>query len=238
MIHARSIGSGLSCAALAAVLRFTASSCSIRSPGKDEARFAVLASVDEMPGATGAMADSQAPASSVRFGLGPITLPDYLLRTEIVTRRDGTRIVPSPTEHWSEPFDRAVERVLGIDLERALGAGRIAHYPWYRSDRPDVQIQIAFARCEREESGKVVLAARWTVRGLDDEAKAIERESRIERQAASAAGSSTALALSQALADLAAEIAQASSGLSSAVQASSAQNPAANGKAASGAEPH
>jgi uncharacterized lipoprotein YmbA len=192
--------------------------CSLLSPEKDPTRYAVLASVDEISGAAAgasAQAASEASAPSapnvpnVRYGLGPIAVPDYLLRTEIVTRHDGTRIVPSATERWSEPFDRGVERVLAIDLERALGTRRIAHHPWYATDRPDLQIEVAFSRCEREDKGHVVVAAHWTLRQLPESGPAVERQSRIERNVAGADGASTALALSQALADLAAEIAQA-----------------------------
>jgi uncharacterized lipoprotein YmbA len=186
------------------------SACSFLSPGKDTSRYAVLASVDELSSGPAA---AQETASAARVGLGPVTLPDYVLRPEIVTRRDGTRLEPSATERWAEPFDRAVERVLGIDLERELGAGRIEHHPWYATNRPDVQIQIAFARCEREETGKVVVAARWTVRALAESGTVIERESRIERDAPGREGATTALALSQALAEMCAEIARAAAPL-------------------------
>jgi uncharacterized lipoprotein YmbA len=178
--------------------------CSLLSPPKDPTRFAVLASVDEMPGA--ARPGAPAPPSAVRVGLGPVTLPEYVRRSAIVSRIDGTRLVPSGTERWAEPLDRAVVRVLAIDLERTLGVGRIVNHPWYDSDRPDVQIEIAFSRCEREEPGQIVVAARWSVRHLSGDQPPIERESRIERKTNGPDGASTALALSQALADLCREI--------------------------------
>jgi uncharacterized lipoprotein YmbA len=200
-------------ACLAALTLLGLSACSILSPEKDPTRYAVLASVDDFSGAAvgaAGQADASAPsASNVRYGLGPIAMPDYLLRTEIVTRHDGTRLVPSATERWSEPFDRGVERVLAIDLERALGAGRIVHHPWYATDRPDVQIEVAFSRCEREDKGRVVVAAQWTVRQFPESGPVLERQSRIERNVTGSDGASTALELSQALAELASEIAQA-----------------------------
>jgi len=180
-------------------------SCSLLSPRDDATRYAVLASVDELPGA--AAHEAEATPSAVRVGLGPVTLPEYVRRTEIVSRIDGTRLVPSATERWAEPLDRAFVRVLAIDLQRALGAGRIVNHPWYESDRPDVQIEIAFSRCEGDESGQIVVAAHWRVRRLSGEQPPIERESRIERKTTGPGGASTALALSQALADLCREIA-------------------------------
>lgn len=181
--------------------------CSFLPPHTDTTRYAVLASVDELPGEGTARASAM--SSSVRVGLGPVTLPEYVRRSELVSRVGGTRIVVSASERWAEPLDRAVVRVLAIDLERALGTDRVVNHPWYERDRPDVQIEIAFSRCERDESGKVVVAARWSVRELAGEGPPIEKESRIERGAAGVDGASTSLALSQALAELCREIAGA-----------------------------
>jgi len=192
--------------ALALLVGLAGPACSLLSPQKDETRYAVLASVDELPGGA---APAPAPASGARVGLGPVALPEYLRRTEMVSREEGTKIVISRTERWAEPLDRAIVRVLAVDLERALGVARIVPHPWYPSDRPDVQIEIEIARCEREGE-RVVVAARWTVRDLRESGAApIERESRIERAAATSGGASTALALSQALAELCREIAAA-----------------------------
>jgi hypothetical protein len=55
----------------------------------------------------------------------------------------------------------------------------------------------------------VVVAARWSVREMEGAGAPIERESRIERQAAGHDGANTALALSRGLAELCREIAGA-----------------------------
>lgn len=189
---------------LALALAAQAPACGLLAPRTDSAQYAVLASVDEL-----SPAGSAPVSTAARVGLGPVTLPEYVLRSQIVSRVAGTRIVVSDTERWAEPLDRAIVRVLAIDLERTTGAGRIVHHPWYERDRPDVQIEIAFARCERDESGRVVVAARWSVRDFRGGAPPIERESRIERATAGPEGASTALALSEALAEMCREIASA-----------------------------
>jgi len=181
--------------------------CGLLSAPTDSTRYAVLASLDELPGeaAPGVAAQN----SSVRVGLGPVTLPEYVRRPEIVSRVNGTRIVLSATERWAEPLDEALVRVLAIDLERSLGVGRIVDYPWYECDRPAQQIEIAFSRCERDETGNVVVVARWSLRDLEGGTAPIEKDSRIVRETTGSGGASTALALSQALAELSREIAGA-----------------------------
>ncbi len=181
------------------------SACTFLAPEPDPTRFAVLASVDDLPDAPRA-ADT---ATGLTVGLGPIVVPEYLLRPEIQTRTAGTRLVPSLTERWGEPLDRGIERVLSIDLKRVVGAERIVIHPWYATESPDVQVRIALTRFEREDSGKVVVRATWSIRRLGSDAPPVERESHFERATASGDGASAALALSLALAELANEIAAA-----------------------------
>lgn len=179
--------------------------CGLLSPREDPTRFVILAAVDEMPDAS----EPSRPGKT-RVGLGPITLPDYVQRSEIVARQGGTRIVPDKTERWGEPLQRGVERVLTTDVARILGAKSVILHPWYAAEKPDVQIQIAFARFEREGPTNVVLAARWTIRALNGQSPPLEGQSRIVRAAGSNTGAGAAAALSVALADLCREIAAAS----------------------------
>jgi paraquat-inducible protein B len=186
---------------------FGAAACSLFSPASTPIHYAVLVPVQELPGADPA----PPPSSAVRVGLGPVALPEYLLRPSLVSREHGTRLVASETERWAEPLDRSVERVLALDLQHAMGVARLIPHPWYASERPDLQIEIAFSRFEREESGRVVVQAAWSLRPLardpaQGEPARIERMSKIEHEAG-ADGPGTALALSRALADLSREIA-------------------------------
>lgn len=185
---------------------FTCSACSFLSPEPDPTRYAVLAAADELPGAP---ASASAAASALAVGLGPIVVPEYLLRPEILTRTDGTRLVPSPTERWGEPLDRGLERVLALDLRRALGAERVVVHPWFATEAPDVQVRVAFSRFERTGGGKVVLRATWSLDRIGSGATPIERETNVERATGGADGSAAALALSEALAEMTREIAAA-----------------------------
>lgn len=178
--------------------------CALFSPRSAPLRYAVLVPLQELPGA----ALAPVPSGTLRAGLGPVTLPDYLRRPSIVSRQEHTRLVPSDTERWAEPLDRAVERVLAMDLQHVLGVARVNAHPWYETERPDVQIEIAFTRFEHDDSGKVIVAASWSLRRLDGSQPRIERESHLERSAGMD-GAAIALALSRALADLCGEIALA-----------------------------
>lgn len=175
--------------------------CSILPEPPAPVRYAVLVPAEELAGADPAAQPRAAP----RVGLGPITLPGYLRRSELVSRA-GTRLVPSETDRWAEPLERAIARVLAADLRHALGVGPVVEYPWYATDRPDVQVEIAFSRFERDESGDAVADASWIVRPLHGDEPPRSGRS-VLRYPAEGEGAATALALSRALADLAREIA-------------------------------
>lgn len=183
------------------VLALTGVSCSILPEPPPPVRYLVLVSAEELPDAR----PVPERASDLRFGLGPITLPDYLRRSELV-ERDGTRLVPSDGERWAEPLERAVERVLAANLAHSLGAESPVPYPWYATERPDVQIEIAFARFERDGSGNVVADADWSVRFLSREDVAPRTSRSVITHPVDADGAASALGLSQALADLALEL--------------------------------
>jgi len=187
------------------LLALGSSACSFLSPEVDLTRFAVLAAVDEIPGEHA----EPAPQTEIALGLGPIGVPEYLLRPEVQTRVGGTRLVPSATELWGEPLDRGLERVLAADLAQAFGARRVVLHPWYASDAPDVQVRIQFLRFEREAADRVVLHARWSVAEPGSIATAVEHETRLEHATARADGADAALALSSALVELTREIADA-----------------------------
>lgn len=187
---------------LLCALAVLGSSCNLLAPQPDQTRFAVLASADEL---------SSVPRNSVKadaalqLGLGPISVPDYLRRTAIVTREGGTRLVPSPTESWAEPFESALARVLELNLRRETAVGSVILHPWYETERPQVQVEIAFSRCERDATLGVVVEAHWRIRRIDG-GKSAEHETRLEIPCASADGNEVARAISEALAELCRQI--------------------------------
>jgi uncharacterized lipoprotein YmbA len=183
------------------------SACGILDPRPDKVRFFVLAEANDVGGPPASRT-----SEALSVGLGPVALPEYVRRSSIVTRSHGTEIVPSPDEHWAEPIEEAVVRVLARDLALALGISSVTTYPWYADAAPGRQVRITLSRFEREDGGRVVLVALWQIIDTSTRAIVIERESHFAREAKASGdsgGAPTAAALSSTLADLAREIAAA-----------------------------
>ena len=185
--------------ALAAALAAAALwGCALLEPRPDPSRYFVLHAV----------ASPGEPLRGVSVGLGPVTLPGYVRRPEILTRASASEVLPSRVERWGEPLEDALPRVLVRDVEVDLATLDVRAYPWFREDQPDVQIQVDVERFERE-GGDGVVTARYEVRDLRAGGRVLAREVEHRAPAASPDAAATVDALSTALGSLARELADA-----------------------------
>jgi len=187
----------LGCFAFATLL----SSCSLLEPVPDPSRFYVLTTATDVP--------SDPPLSNVSLGLGPVRLPDYLRRQEIVCRTGPTEIRPSPIDRWAGGLEGGVVRVLAENLARFVGTDRIAVYPSLEIVRADYMIEINVVRFDLDAQNTATLQARWQVRDTKSKAKepSVSRETQSTHAATSSDMAAGVEALSLTLADLSRDIA-------------------------------
>ena len=138
--------------AAAFALAAAAISCGILDPRPDPTRFYVLHAMAAAPDP--APADDDARAS---IGIGPVTLPGYLERAELVRRSAPNEVVPSRFERWAEPLAGMTARVLGENLALLTGAN-VVRYPWL-SPAPTSQVVVEIARFEPVDGKRVELFA-------------------------------------------------------------------------------
>ena len=170
------------------------------SPRRDDAKFFVLSPVGSDPGSV--------VSRQVLVGLGPIKMPAYLDRQEVVTRVAPNRLELSGEDRWAEPLDSDFTRVLAQDLASDLGTQRITFYPWYNTTLVDYQVKVNVYRFESDKDGKVDLTAHWQV--LSGTGKLlVVRDSSYTETAKPGDTSDSAAAMSRALGRLSREIASA-----------------------------
>ena len=95
--------------------------------------------------------------------VGPITLPDYLLRPQIVLRNDENEITFEEFHRWAEPLHGNFSRVLAENLSRQLHTSHIALYPGYRTNGFPYQVVIDVDRMDAGSGREINLAARWSI---------------------------------------------------------------------------
>jgi len=173
------------------------SACSILEPRPDPTRYYLLTTAAKAPAAPTA-------ARPESIGVGPITLPDYLERPEIVRRKAAHEIVPSPVERWAEPLAGLAGRVLGEDLALLTGAD-VVHYPWL-APAPQRQVLVSFIRFEPVEGARVELVARVRMVSFADNTATAESRQEITLPLAADDGATIAATMSEALLELARRI--------------------------------
>lgn len=165
----------------------------------DPTRFFVLAPVAPPEGRPATIAPPM-------LGLGPITLPDYLDQTAIVTRVSEQEVDYLATARWAERLSTMVNRVLAVNLSVRTGGREIVQYPWPVDRQPAITVGVDFACFDLTREGTAVLRAQWRVRQGDQLRTGLAS---IEEAAADTSVDARVGALNRALARLGDELAEA-----------------------------
>lgn len=143
----------------------------------------------------------------VVLGLGPISLPGYLDRPQIVVRVSDHEIALAASDRWAEPLRDLVARTLAENLATLLPASSFVEYPWYPATAPDFGVAVDVRRFEVDVGGTVVLDATWRITAAGEVVD--RRATRFEEPADGADRSAAVAAQSRALGALSREIADA-----------------------------
>jgi len=180
--------------------------CGTFSPRPDSSRFFTLTAIAQ-PGSVTTRASSN--PAGVSIGIGPIRLPGYLDRQEIVTRVSQNRIDLSEYDRWAERLETNFTRVLAQNLSVLLNTDQLVFYPWELNRKPNYQVTIEMLRFELNTRGEVQLSARWEILDTNKRTQLQAGETGITRQPTAQSTDASVAALSEALGDLSREIANA-----------------------------
>ncbi len=136
-----------------------ASGCA-RTPN---AKFYTLNSLED----TAAEATESPAEGGGVIGLGPVELPGYLDRPQIVTRVSPNEVRLSEFHRWAAPLDGSVLRILAENLSVLLGTDRIARYPWDGNTPIACRVEIEVSRFDGSPGNRVVLQGQWTLYSPD-----------------------------------------------------------------------
>ncbi len=149
-------------------------------------------------------------ASGPAVGVGPITLPQYLDRPQIVTRSSANKLELAEFHKWAESLENIFSRTMADNLGALLNTDQVVVLPRRRSPRIDYQVEIDVTQFDTTVGGQTVLTARWTLFGADGERTLVSKESTITNGSANPKSyESIVAAMSQAVGQLSREIAEA-----------------------------
>jgi uncharacterized lipoprotein YmbA len=142
------------------------------------------------------------------LAIGPVSIPDYLDRPQIVTRTSRNELVLSEYSRWAGSLANDSARVLEENLEMMLSADGVAVVSWRRGVPNDYRVAVQISRFDALERGSVVLKAQWILYGKGGKRVLSIRESDIRVPMSSSGDDSAVEAMGKALAGLGREIVQ------------------------------
>src|SRR5713101_1491204 len=194
------------CTIGALAIAITLAGCGpILAPRADPAKFYLLTPAADQPSTQTAAVQSSAGGSTL--GLGPVKLPPYLDRPEVVTRSAPNRLDLSKTDRWGESLQNNFTSVLTRDLAAQMGTQQIVVFPWYSTTHVDLQVQVEVYRFETDAQGNAQLSAKWTARDGTGKNILYSAESNLTQPSKPGDTADAAAALSRTVNDMSREIA-------------------------------
>lgn len=120
------------------------------------------------------------------LSLGPLRLPEYLDRSQMVRRGAGAEIVVDGQSRWAEPLDQAVHRVVARTVDGLADALIVVAYPTTSMIDPDYRLVGSIYRFDADAQGLAVFEIQWAVADAESNPLISARRSRYTKQAASA----------------------------------------------------
>ncbi len=167
---------------------------------------------------TAGSAESRASASTPRstvagtgtvtIGVGPVIIPGYLDRIQIVTRTATDQVEFSMFHRWAEPLEDGIARTLAEEIAARVPTERIVMFPWQGLVGRAIQYQVdvAVLRFDGRLGGDVTLDARWRILGGDGKEFMLKRTT-VTEAAAGPGYEPMVVAMARALATLGREMA-------------------------------
>ena len=149
------------------------------------------------------------------LAVGPVELPRYLDRPELVTQDASDRLIVADAHRWGGSLRTDILRVVADDLGRLLGTARVAVYPSEPRFRADYRVLLDVRDLQGKPGESVILLARWTVASMRDGSALAVEETRIEQPIASASYDDLVAADSAAFGSLSRQIAEKIAALAS-----------------------
>lgn len=124
--------------------------------------------------------DFPAPTGSTpTVGIGPIEVPEYQNRRNMVVKRDGNTLEVANLNQWAEPLDAGVQRVLVLNLAGLLNTQDVSSFPWNPRRSPEYGVRVNVLQLEADEQ-QALLTAEWLLFRPESGEQVLRRISRLQ----------------------------------------------------------
>jgi uncharacterized protein len=166
------------------------------------ARFYTLSGISKPDNAPPVMAGQEE-----TIGVGPVSIPDYLDRPQIVTLSGENEVGIAEFDRWSGSCRDEIARVLVENLSSLLPSQRVVSYAWGRRISLNRQITVDIIRLDGVLGKTVILKANWAILEENGTKTILVRRSDISEPVTSGDYAGFVAALSRSLGTLSRQIA-------------------------------
>jgi len=110
-------------------------------------------------------------------GIGPIRLPSYLDRPQVVTRDGRNKLHLAEFDQWAEPLNDSFSRVLAENLSILVPAKQVVVLPSRTSIPCDYRVSVNVNRFECTQDGHCSLTAHWSISKEEGKRELVARSS-------------------------------------------------------------
>ncbi len=96
-------------------------------------------------------------------GVGPIELPRYLIRPQMVSRAEDNRLIVDEFARWGDTLDLQLGRTVTQNLAMLCQDTLVLPFPWRTDFEPDLRVIADVTRFEADDTGVAQLDIRWAV---------------------------------------------------------------------------
>jgi uncharacterized lipoprotein YmbA len=108
-------------------------------------------------------------AAATILGIGPIRVPEYLERPQMVTRGDKSELLIDDFNRWAEPIVDAQHRIIASNVDALLEDVIVVGYPYSSVADYDAKMVGRIDRFDMDATGTTRLDVFWTVASADSE---------------------------------------------------------------------
>ena len=138
------------------LILFVLAGCGVTSP---PSHFYVLSPMAETATEQETITDSD----SISISIGPVSLPKYLKKQQIVTRSGSNELQLAEFDRWAGKIEEDIGRVIAENLAYLLSTDRVLSYPAIEAVEADYTIAMDISRFDGNLEGNVELIARWAI---------------------------------------------------------------------------
>lgn len=143
---------------------------------------------------------------NLSMAVGPMTIPGYIDRPQIVTKTKSSELQLAEFDRWAEPMGDMMIRTLTGNIKAITGSHLIYSYPWPSRLNYAYQISAKIIKFENDENGDALLVVHWQLRDKKDDSKSKIIHSEFKSNAVDTSYSARVAALNDTLSQFAEKI--------------------------------